>query len=49
MGNDVDVNESGETYYWVAMKAGTNVQHGTYTGNGDDDRDITTSGSSRSG
>jgi hypothetical protein len=35
------VNESGDTYYWVAMKAGTNVTIGSYTGNGNDNRNIT--------
>lgn len=41
VGSDDDVNESGVTYYWTAMKEGTNVQTGTYTGNGVDNRNIT--------
>ncbi len=35
------VNQSGLTYQWIAMKAGVNVQYGSYTGNGVDDRNIT--------
>jgi hypothetical protein len=44
IGDDVDVNGNGETYYWVAMKAGANVEHGTYTGDGNDNRNITSVG-----
>ncbi len=35
------VNASGVTYWWVAMKAGANLAVGTYTGNGADNRNIT--------
>jgi hypothetical protein len=40
VGSDNLVNEAGEDYYWIAMKAGANVQAGTYTGDGSDNRDI---------
>lgn len=35
------VNTSGNTYYWVAMKAGTDLKVGSYVGDGLDDRSIT--------
>ncbi|MHB8683622.1 MAG: DUF7483 domain-containing protein [Dehalococcoidia bacterium] len=35
------VNSAGTTYYWVAMKRGINVNIGTYTGDGTDNRNIT--------
>jgi hypothetical protein len=40
LGTNSPVNASGQTYHWVAMKAGTNVAIGTYTGNGADNRNI---------
>jgi len=44
VGSDSNVNNSGRLYHWVAMKAGTNVQIGTYTGNAADNRNITGAG-----
>lgn len=41
VGSDEDVNESGVTYYWTAMKTGANVRTGSYTGDGVDNRSIT--------
>jgi hypothetical protein len=41
VGTNANVNANGQTYYYTAMKAGTNVAVGTYTGNGSDDRNIT--------
>ena len=41
VGNDTRVNGSTKTYHWVAMRAGTNVKVGTYTGDGADNRNIT--------
>jgi hypothetical protein len=41
VGSDNLVNENGEDYHWIAMKAGANVAVGAYTGNGSDNRDIT--------
>jgi hypothetical protein len=40
IGADLQVNNSGQTFYWVAMKSGTGMAVGTYTGNGLDDRSI---------
>ena len=40
VGSDTSVNGSGKTYYWTAMKTGTNINVGMYTGNGADDRNI---------
>ncbi len=40
VGTAVQVNTSGVTYYWVAMKAGSNLHLGTYVGNGADNRSI---------
>ena len=44
VGSTTNVNQSGASYYWVAMKAGSNVSVGTYTGDGADDRNITGAG-----
>jgi hypothetical protein len=44
IGDDADVNASGTTYYWVAMKTGANVSAGAYTGDGTDGREITGAG-----
>lgn len=44
VGTAAHVNQSGLLYHWVAMKVGTNVQIGTYTGNGADNRNITGAG-----
>ena len=44
VGTAAHVNQSGLLYHWVAMKVGTNVQVGTYTGNGADNRNITGAG-----
>jgi len=41
VGNHDGANKSGNSYHWVAMKAGANVRVGTYTGDGTDDRNIT--------
>ena len=41
IGTNANVNTSGRLYHWTAMKAGANVQIGTYAGNGVDNRDIT--------
>ncbi|MGA2286222.1 MAG: hypothetical protein ABSG55_08135 [Dehalococcoidia bacterium] len=40
IGTDVRVNNSGEAYYWVAMKAGCDLVVGSYVGNGADNRSI---------
>jgi hypothetical protein len=41
VGSNSNVNQSGRLYHWVALKAGANVQIGTYTGNASDNRNIT--------
>lgn len=41
IGSDAQVNISGQTFYWVAMKAGTDLKVGSYTGDGLDNRSIT--------
>ena len=41
VGTDARVNASGTTYYWVAMKAGSDLTVGSYTGNGTNNRPIT--------
>jgi ribulose bisphosphate carboxylase small subunit len=41
IGTHNDVNRSGRRYDWIAMKAGPNVAIGTYTGDGTDNRNIT--------
>ena len=41
VGTDARVNESGTTYYWVAMRAGSDLTVGSYTGNGTNNRPIT--------
>jgi hypothetical protein len=41
LGSDVDVNQSGRTYYWIAFDQTSLVRVGTYTGNGVDNRSIT--------
>jgi hypothetical protein len=41
VGNDALVNGNGTTYYWTAMKSGSNVAVGSYAGDGVDNRDIT--------
>lgn len=41
IGSNNAVNRPGETYYWVAMRAGGNVQVGTYVGDRRDNRSIT--------
>ena len=40
VGSHLDVNTSGTTYYWVAMKAGSDLSVGSYVGNGSDNRSI---------
>ena len=41
VGTDTRVNASASTYYWVAMKAGSELKLGSYVGNGADNRSIT--------
>ena len=41
IGTNSDVNATGVTYYWVAMKAGAELKLGTYAGDGADNRNIT--------
>lgn len=41
VGSDDEVNKSGITYHWVAMKAGDDLVVGSYVGNDNDDRSIT--------
>ena len=41
VGSNQDVNSSGNTYYWVAMKAGSDLVVGYYVGDAADDRSIT--------
>ncbi len=40
IGTDARVNNSGETYYWAAMKAGCDLAVGSYLGDGSDNRSI---------
>jgi hypothetical protein len=40
VGSQPHVNQNGRLYHWVAMKAGANVQFGSYTGNGTDNRSL---------
>ena len=40
VGNDPSVNNAGTTYYWTAMRAGTEVAVGSYTGDGADNRNL---------
>jgi hypothetical protein len=40
IGADARVNRAGSTYYWVAMKAGSDLAVGSYQGNGADNRSI---------
>lgn len=44
IGGEDDVNEDGETFYYVAMKTGANVSIGSYVGNGADSRSISGAG-----
>ena len=41
VGTDSAVNTWGAAYYWVAMRAGSDLKVGTYVGNGVDNRSIT--------
>ena len=41
VGTDDTVNAWGNAYYWVAMKTGSDLQIGSYVGNGSDNRSIT--------
>lgn len=41
VGNGTTVNITGNTYYWFALKAGSQVKTGSYTGNAVDGRSIT--------
>jgi hypothetical protein len=41
IGNDTNVNASGQVFHWTAMKVGANAAVGTYTGNAADNRNIT--------
>lgn len=41
VGSHNNVNQSGRVFHWVAMKVSPQVQVGTYTGNGADNRNIT--------
>jgi len=45
VGTDIDVNRVGKTYYWIAVRevAGFST-HGTYAGNGTDDRNLAVGG-----
>ncbi|MEX0785341.1 MAG: prepilin-type N-terminal cleavage/methylation domain-containing protein [Dehalococcoidia bacterium] len=40
VGNNNQVNNSGETYHWIAIKAGSEAAVGTYVGNSADNRSI---------
>jgi type II secretory pathway component PulJ len=40
VGNDDRVNKQNRTYYWTAMKTGTNVAVGMYVGDGNDNRNL---------
>lgn len=44
VGTANEVNANGVTYYYFAIKQGSGVKSGTYTGNATDDRDITSVG-----
>lgn len=45
IGSDVDVNQNGHEYFWMAFKKTTGLLSvGTYTGNSTDNRDITSPG-----
>jgi hypothetical protein len=44
VGTDKTVNTWGTAYYWVAMKAGSDLTVGSYVGNGADNRSITGAG-----
>ncbi|HLF71104.1 MAG TPA: hypothetical protein VI759_02995 [Dehalococcoidia bacterium] len=41
VGTSLRVNGSGNTYHWIAMQAGTNLNVGSYAGNATDNRSIT--------
>jgi hypothetical protein len=41
VGTQPHVNQSGRLYHWIAMRAVANVQYGSYTGNGADNRNLT--------
>ena len=41
IGSDNKVNKNGKDYYWVALKAGSDLSVGSYTGDASDDRSIT--------
>jgi hypothetical protein len=41
IGSNGDVNQSGQTYHYVAWKASSQVSAGNYTGDGSDNRSIT--------
>jgi hypothetical protein len=41
VGSNANVNTSGTTYYYTAMKAGSDLKVGSYVGNGVDNRSIT--------
>ncbi len=41
LGTDARVNATGNSYYWVAMRAGSDMKVGSYVGNGVDNRSIT--------
>jgi hypothetical protein len=40
IGTDIRVNGAGTTYYWTAMKAGSDLAVGSYVGDGADNRSI---------
>jgi hypothetical protein len=40
VGRNNQVNRNGDTYYWVAIQAGSDISLGTYVGDGNDDRSI---------
>jgi prepilin-type N-terminal cleavage/methylation domain-containing protein len=40
IGSHNDVNQNKQTYHWVAMRAGSDLAVGTYTGDGSDNRSI---------
>jgi hypothetical protein len=44
VGTDTTVNGDGQTMYWVAMEAGSDLAVGSYVGNDLDDRSITGAG-----
>ena len=41
IGSDNAVNKTGDTFFWVALKAGAELKVGTYVGNAVDNRNIT--------